>query len=150
LSHQNRSKSNPSPFRNPTAEEVVQLRQNAGMSQAEAAKSVHASRVAWSQWETGERPMHPVFWRLFRVAVSKKTAGRVTAQLADPDDPLTWTIKDAETGGLLGIIAGPCDDRWACFHARSVGEPRRSGLEGGYEHQTIEQAMAAFEQLLDE
>ena len=94
LSHDVRT--NPSPFRNPTAEEVIQLRQNAGMSQAEAAKSVHASRAAWSQWETGERPMHPVFWRLFRVAVSKKTVGAVTAHLADPDDSVTWLVTDAE------------------------------------------------------
>jgi len=120
------------------------------MSQAEAAKSVHASRVAWSQWESGERPMHPMFWRLFRVAASEKTVGRVTIHLAEPDDSATWMVRDAEKKGFLGIIAGPFDDRWACFHVTSVGEPRPSGLNGSYEHQTIEQAMAAFEQLLDD
>jgi DNA-binding XRE family transcriptional regulator len=150
LSHANRSKTNPSPFRNPTAEEVIQLRQSAGMSQAEAAKSVHASRIAWSQWETGERSMHPVFWRLFRIAVSAKTVGRVTAHLYEPDDSFTWIIKDAEKRGFLGIIAGPSDGRWACFHVTSVGEPRRRGLNGCYEHRTMVEAMAAFEQLLDD
>jgi hypothetical protein len=120
------------------------------MSQAEAAKSVHASRVAWSQWESGERPMHPVFWRLFRVAVSEKTVGRVTAHLAEPDDSTTWMVRDVGKSGFLGIIAGPHDGRWACFHVTSVGEPRPLGLNGSYQHHTIEQAMAAFEQLLDD
>jgi hypothetical protein len=120
------------------------------MSQAEAAKSVHASRVAWSQWETGERPMHPVFWRLFRVAVSKKTVGRISVHLAEPDEPFTWLVRAAERSGSLGIIAGPFDGRWACFHVRSVGEPSLPGLEGSYQHHTIEQAMAAFEQLLND
>ncbi len=120
------------------------------MSQAEAAKSVLASRVAWSQWESGERPMHPVFWRLFRVAVSKKTVGRVTVHLDEPDDSATWMVRDAEKNGFLGIIAGPFDGRWACFHVTSVGEPRPPGLNGSYEHHTIEEAMAAFEQLLDD
>lgn len=94
--------------------------------------------------------MHPVFWRLFRVAVSKKTVGRVTAQLAEPDDSATWMVRDAEKGGFLGIIAGPFDSRWACFHVTSVGESRPPGLNGSYQHHTLEEAMAAFEQLLDD
>lgn len=120
------------------------------MSQEEAAKSVLASRVVWSQWESGERPMHPVFWRLFRIAVSKKTVGRVTVHLDEPDDSFTWMVRDTEKNGFLGIIAGPFDSRWACFHATSVGEPRPLGLNGCYEHHTIEEAMTAFEQLLDD
>jgi hypothetical protein len=94
--------------------------------------------------------MHPVFWRLFRIAVSKRTVGRVTAHLAEPDDSLTWMVRDAGKNGFLGTIAGPSDGRWACFHVTSVGEPRPPGLEGSYEHYTIEKAMAAFEQLLDD
>ena len=56
----------------------------------------------------------------------------------------------AEKNTFLGIIAGPSDGRWACFHVTSVGEARPPGLEGSYEHRTIDQAMAAFEQLLED
>ena len=48
--------------------------------------------------------MHPVFWRLFRVAVSEKTVGRVTAHLAEPDDSTTWMVRHVGNSGFLGII----------------------------------------------
>jgi putative transcriptional regulator len=149
MSHPNRSKKNPSEARNPTPEEILHLRLAVGLSPVEAAKRVYAAVGAWEQWEVGERPMHPVFWRSFRIAASKKIVGRVTSQLMDADDPLTYMVRAVETKGFLGVIAGPHDDRWACFYTAEVGSPRPSGLGGGYEHNTFEKALAAFEQLLD-
>ncbi len=149
MSHPNRSKKNPSEARNPAPDEIRRLRLAAGLSPAEAAKGVYAAPGAWEQWETGERPMHPVFWRNFKISVSKTIVGRVTSQLMDPDDPFTYMVRDVEKKGFLGVIAGPQEGRWACFYAAEVGAPRPSGLGGSYEHETLEGALVAFEQVLD-
>jgi putative transcriptional regulator len=148
MSHPNRSKRNPSPARNPSPEEVRQLRLSLGLTAGEAAKRVHASPGAWQQWEAGERPMHPVFWRTFRIEASKKVIGRLGAELIDPDDPFMYVVREVEGRASLGIVAGPFDDRWACFYASEVGAPRPPGLDGSYRHQSFEAALAAFEQLL--
>ena len=119
-----------------------------GLTPAEAAKRVYAAAGAWQQWEAGERPMHPVFWRTFRIEASKTTIGRVTSQLVDPDDPFMYVVRDVEDKGSLGIIAGPHDDRWACFYASRVGAIRPPGLDGVYRHETLAKALVAFDQLL--
>lgn len=149
MSHPNRSKTNPGPARNPKPEEIRQLRLSVGLSPKEAAARLHAAVGAWMQWEAGERPMHPAFWRLFRIAASARTIGRVTCQLADADDPHTYVVKEVQTRSFLGIIAGPSDGRWACFYVSNVGAPRPSGLEGGYEHVSLDQALSAFEPAVD-
>lgn len=149
MSHPNRSKKNPSEARNPKPDEIRQLRLASGLSLAEAAKRVYAAPGAWEHWETGERPMHPVFWRNFRIAVTKTIVGRVTSQLMDPDDPFTYMVRDVQHKSFLGVIAGPHEGRWACFYAAEVGAPRPPGLGGRYEHETLERALAAFEPVLD-
>lgn len=67
--HNNRSKLNPSPARNPKSEEVLAARVAAGLTQAQAAAVVYVTLNGWQRWEYGERPMHPAFWALFRLRV---------------------------------------------------------------------------------
>ena len=67
--HPNRSAGRPA--RNPSATEVRAAREAAGLTQAQAAKLVHASARNWQQWEQTEganvRRMHPGLWELFRL-----------------------------------------------------------------------------------
>jgi putative transcriptional regulator len=64
--HPNRS-SRGNPAANPTPLEIESARKAAGLSQAAAAKLVHATLNAWQKWEVGDRRMHPAFWELFRI-----------------------------------------------------------------------------------
>ena len=50
---------------NPNPDAVRQVRQTAGLTQTEAAKTVRASMRAWQQWESGERAMPPGLFELF-------------------------------------------------------------------------------------
>lgn len=151
MSHPNRSKNNPSQARNPKPEEILRLRLSAQLTPSEAAKLVHSSQVAWEQWETGERPMHPTFWRLFRQRTTRKTSvgGRLYAEVADPDAPNIHVVWLADRSRSIGAVAGPVDGAWACFYASNVGEKRPAGLDGAYRHHSIEDALRAFEPLLD-
>ncbi|HEY0660830.1 MAG TPA: helix-turn-helix domain-containing protein [Lysobacter sp.] len=51
----------------PTPEEVRAGRSAAGMTQTEAAETVHVSMRAWQQWEGGERTMPPGLFELFMI-----------------------------------------------------------------------------------
>jgi putative transcriptional regulator len=51
----------------PTAEEILEARKKAGLTQTEAGKLVHASLRGWQDWEYGKREMPLVYWELFLV-----------------------------------------------------------------------------------
>lgn len=51
----------------PTPEEVRTARGAVGMTQTEAAATVHMSMRAWQQWEGGERSMPPGLFELFMI-----------------------------------------------------------------------------------
>lgn len=51
----------------PKPENIRAAREAAGLTQAQAAKLIHASLNGWFQWETGQRRMHPAFWELFLI-----------------------------------------------------------------------------------
>ncbi|MGZ8220089.1 MAG: helix-turn-helix domain-containing protein [Methylobacter sp.] len=52
---------------NPTPEQIIQARTDAGLTQTQAAETIHCSLGAWKKWESGERKMHPAFWELFLI-----------------------------------------------------------------------------------
>lgn len=50
----------------PTTEMIVAARKQAGMSQAEAARTVHVkSDRRWREWESGQHRMPPATFELF-------------------------------------------------------------------------------------
>ncbi|ORJ49431.1 hypothetical protein B2M27_15615 (plasmid) [Kluyvera intermedia] len=53
--------------KNPTPDEIREARLSAELTQATAAQLVYSSLNAWSQWERGERKMHPAIWELFQI-----------------------------------------------------------------------------------
>lgn len=52
---------------NPAPHEIKEARLAADLTQATAARLVYSSLNAWSQWERGERKMHPAIWELFLI-----------------------------------------------------------------------------------
>lgn len=47
--------------------ELKRLREELGLTQAEAASLIHSSARAWQQWESGARQMHPALRELFTI-----------------------------------------------------------------------------------
>jgi DNA-binding XRE family transcriptional regulator len=64
--------------RPPIPAEVLAARQAAGLTQTEAAVTIHCRLRAWQQWESGKRKMHPAFWELF----SRKMNDALVVKLA--------------------------------------------------------------------
>lgn len=89
--HPNRGPKGPSS--NPTPTEIRAAREEAGLTQSQAAALVHSSPRNWQQWEdqTGgqnARRMHPGLWDLFRIRVGLIPAdqdGKITGE--DPCKP---------------------------------------------------------------
>ena len=59
---------------NPTPSEIRLMRKSAGLTQTAAAALVHTTCRTWQQWEAGDRHMHPAFWELFCIKISRKLA----------------------------------------------------------------------------
>ena len=63
MNHPNRGPKGPSS--NPAPSAIRGVREDAKLSQTEAARMIHSSLSAWQKWEQGDRRMHPAFWELF-------------------------------------------------------------------------------------
>lgn len=59
---------------NPKPEQIKEARENANMTQSEAAKMLHSHINTWHQWESGKRTMHPAFWELFLIKSQRTTS----------------------------------------------------------------------------
>jgi len=67
--HPNRSRA-ANPASNPTPDEILGMRFNAGLTQQKAADLVYVSAKTWRSWEAdpssqSHRRMHPAIWELF-------------------------------------------------------------------------------------
>lgn len=73
MPHANRSKKNPSTGRNPTAAEIRQAREAAGLTQTQAAELVYSTLRSWQNWEGGDpqRRMHPAIWAYFLIRLEE-------------------------------------------------------------------------------
>lgn len=60
----------------PSAEEVRQVREAAGLTQTAAANLVYRSMRNWQQWERAERQMDPALWELFNLKVNLLNPGK--------------------------------------------------------------------------
>ncbi len=68
--HPNRSRAG-SVARNPEPAEIRTVREAAGLSQTAAGQLLHTTCRTWQQWEAGDRRMHPAFWELFNIKLTK-------------------------------------------------------------------------------
>lgn len=55
----------------PTGAELRDKRMELGFTQAKCAEMVRVNRYTWQQWESGRRTMHPAFWELFTIKLSR-------------------------------------------------------------------------------
>ena len=51
----------------PTKEEIMAAREQAGLNMSQAAALIYCSRGTWVRWESGERRMHPAMYELFMI-----------------------------------------------------------------------------------
>ena len=67
--HPNRGRGRKAPPANPTPEQVIKARHDAGLTQTEAAHKIWGSLRGWQAYEAGEGPdqrrMHPAIWWCF-------------------------------------------------------------------------------------
>jgi len=67
--HPNRGKDRKAPPANPTPDEIIQARHDAGLTQTEAAHKIWGSLRSWQAYEAAEGPdqrrMHPAIWWCF-------------------------------------------------------------------------------------
>lgn len=55
---------------------IIKARSAAGLSQAEAAATVHVDLRTWQRWEAGDRAMHIAFFELFLLKTKQKALGK--------------------------------------------------------------------------
>lgn len=72
VNHPNRSKGPRTGAETPTTAEIRAAREECNLTQSEAAELIHCTMRAWQQWESGERRMHPAFFELFEIKVTRK------------------------------------------------------------------------------
>jgi putative transcriptional regulator len=51
----------------PTPDQIKQAREQAGLTQTQAAELIYKGLRTWQQWERGDRAMDPAFWELFKI-----------------------------------------------------------------------------------
>jgi putative transcriptional regulator len=89
--HPNRGRTK-SPAANPRPDEIRAARETAGLTQTDAAASIHCQLRTWQDWEAGKRRMHPAFWELWQ----RKPARRLTKGGGDqPDAQAVRTAREA-------------------------------------------------------
>lgn len=49
---------------------ISELRKVSGLTQAQAADLIHATRRGWQEYEAGNRRMHPGLWELFCLKIN--------------------------------------------------------------------------------
>ena len=64
----------------PGAAGIAKARAAAGLSQAEAAATVHVDLRTWQRWEAGDRVMHAAFFELFLLKTKQKTLKQARAR----------------------------------------------------------------------
>lgn len=55
----------------PKPSEIREFRTVYGLTPAQAGELVHVTGNAWERWEAGERPMHPAFFELARLKMTR-------------------------------------------------------------------------------
>jgi hypothetical protein len=68
----------PTPEQVKGARESIQIELGLGITAAQdwCAAALHSKRRPFQQWETGERGMHPAFWELLGIKISKQLSER--------------------------------------------------------------------------
>lgn len=82
--HPNRSKTNRQVDANPTPSEILRAREDAGLTQQQAADLLFSSWRTWQDWERGERRMHPASWEAFNIKLRARkllAAGEISPAL---------------------------------------------------------------------
>lgn len=58
------------PGRNPTPKEIAQAREEAELTQTQAAAMIYQTLRTWQNWEAGTVRMHPALWEYWCLLIS--------------------------------------------------------------------------------
>lgn len=57
----------------PTPQQITRVRNNAGLTQTQAADILYCNLRTWQKWEGNESKMHPALWELFNIKLKRFT-----------------------------------------------------------------------------
>lgn len=56
----------------PTPQQIARTRNDAGLTQTQAAALLHKNLRTWQKWEGGDVPMDAAYWELFNLKIKKE------------------------------------------------------------------------------
>jgi putative transcriptional regulator len=59
-------------MKTPTPQQIARTRNNAGLTQTQAAEMVHRNLRTWQKWENDESQIDPACWELFTIKLKEK------------------------------------------------------------------------------
>lgn len=59
-------------MKHPTPQQIARTRNNAGLTQTQAAALVHKNLRTWQKWEGGDVKMGAAYWELFTIKLKEK------------------------------------------------------------------------------
>jgi|GEM_PF-1236086 len=80
-SHPNRSRRRKAPGRNPTPAEIAQTREEAELTQTQAAALIYRTLRSWQDWEGGQRRMDPALWEYWCLLISSRETREARLQI---------------------------------------------------------------------
>ena len=88
----------------PTPAEIKAARSRIGVTQTQAAMLARVPLRVWQRWETGEAPMHTVFWEIFDM---KTGLENILDLYREPDSGYTANVP----GSLIEDVASTGPDK---------------------------------------
>jgi putative transcriptional regulator len=68
--HSYRSQRRKAPGANPKPAQIVQAREEVGLTQTDAAALLYTTLSGWQRWEYGQRRMHAAMWEYFCLLIA--------------------------------------------------------------------------------
>jgi DNA-binding XRE family transcriptional regulator len=81
MNHPNRSRSRKTPGANPSPEKIAKTREEADLTQTQAAEMIYSTMRTWQQWEGGQRRMHPALWEYWCLLISDRSVRQARMEL---------------------------------------------------------------------
>lgn len=121
----------------PKIEEIAAMRSRFNLSEYECAALIHVQPAEWMAFESGDQPMHPAFWELFRLKTGHslpedyEVSECTTATLTTPDGRQwarlrrreKWPAKGANTWPVKYRLAGGGDNAPSLYLYERSGKP---------------------------
>lgn len=79
--HPNRSRRKEAPGRVPLPAQIAQTREEAELTQSQAARMIYSTVRTWQDWEHGRRNMPPAAWEYWCLLISSRPVRQARLEL---------------------------------------------------------------------